>query len=294
MIGAVPSRSPIPGRSMAESDVTRVIGLQPVWITPLTRHLRFPTPAVVTSEGERWWDLPDVRGWLQWYDLTTAAADLPVRHLRWLVERVVVRRSVESLQEPDARKNRIERAVVAAAVHLVRRIPYEVQRDWANSRSTGRSELRIATDAQVGVTLVRLALDGIPKPRTGGRINPYHLKQLWEQGLTVPDIAHQLGRSPGRTQREIYDAGDWLMPRLTSKQIADRYGWTRTNVRGLRPTGRFPPPDNPSTLTNGKGAWWWATTLEQWETETNLQNCPVCGGRFQRLSTHQKHRHEET
>lgn len=75
---------------------------------------------------------------------------------------------------------------------------------------------------------MRLVVDGIPRPVSGGRINPYQLRQLWDQGLPDRVIAQQVGHSVARTRAEINQAGDPLLARLTSKQIAARFGWTRT------------------------------------------------------------------
>lgn len=97
----------------------------------------------------------------------------------------------------------------------------------------------------------------------------------------MPAIARALDCGPERARREIAESGDRFERRLTMKEVAEWFGWARTNVHGLRQPGRFPEPDSPidAVSGNGKGAWWWATTLERWAAEVDLQTCLVCGGR---------------
>ncbi|MEO6999247.1 MAG: hypothetical protein ABI112_14290 [Terracoccus sp.] len=158
----------------------------------------------------------------------------------------------------------VERQTARLAVHLVTQIPYETQQQWANARQAGSAEREITIRARVGLTLVRLVVDGIARPVSGGRINPYVLRQLWDLGLPVAVIAQRVGHSVPRTRAAIDQAGDFLPQRLTSKQIVARFGWTRTNVRGLRQHPHFPEPDgHPTGATMGKGTWWWASPIDQ-------------------------------
>ena len=292
MMVVMPSTQPTPARRLSEPEVARVVGVLPVWLDPMVRHLRLPAP-VGARNGVRQWDLDAVEAWLRWRELSRLAPILSERTLRWLVLRLVARRPAASLgQAAGVPTNDVERQTARLAAHLVTQIPYEVQQQWTRARQAGSADRETAARAQVGVTLVRLVVDGIPRPVSGGRINPYQLRQLWAQGLPVWVIAQRVGHSVPRTRAEIAQAGDALPARLTSKQIAARFGWTRTNVRGLRQHPHFPEPDgHPTGATTGKGTWWWAATIDQWEAGTKLRRCRVCGARVQRLGTHKtKHK----
>ncbi|MDN5779673.1 MAG: hypothetical protein L0H96_22545 [Humibacillus sp.] len=275
------------GRLLFEPEVGRVVGVLPVWLDSMVRHLRFPAP-VGARNGVRQWDIEAVEAWLRWRALGRLAPILSERTLRWLVLRLVARRPVASLgQEAGVPAKDVERQTARLAVHLVTQTPYEMQQQWARDRQAGSTNRAIAARSGVGVTLVRLVVDGIPRPVSGGRINPYLLRQLWGQGLPVAVIADRVGHSVPRTRAEIDQAGDFLPARLTSKQIVARFGWTRTNVRGLRQHPHFPEPDgHPTGASMGKGTWWWAATIDRWEAGVTMRRCSVCGARVQRLGTH--------
>lgn len=235
----------------------------------MVQHLRFPTAYLA---DDRRWDLDAIEDWFKWRELSRLSPIRSERTLRWLILRVVGRRSSGSIGQVLGVPGRdVERQSVHLVVHLVSRIPYEVQQQWAHSRKMGSTDLHIATQAGVGVTLVRLTLDGIPRPLTGGRVKPYLLQQLWHEGLPIPVIAQQVGRTVVRT----------------AKDIAARFGWTRTNVRGRRQLPHFPDPDgHEGGAAIAKGTWWWATTIDQWEAGVRLRTCRICGARMQRLGTH--------
>ncbi|OFE15544.1 hypothetical protein BA895_22520 [Humibacillus sp. DSM 29435] len=276
------------GHLLLEPEVARVVGVLPVWLDPMVRHLRFPGP-VGARNGVRQWRIEAVEAWLRWHGLGRLAPILSERNLRWLVLRLVARQPSASLgPAAGVPANDVERQTARLAVHLITQVPYEMQQQWARARRAGSTDRQIAAHARMGVTFVRLVVDGIPRPLSGGRINPYQLRQLWDEGLPIAVIAQCVGRSVPRTRAEIAQAGDFLPARLTSKQIVARFGWTRTNVRGLRQHPHFPPPDgHPTGATMGKGTWWWAATIDQWEAGTKLRRCRVCGARVQRLGTHQ-------
>lgn len=258
----------------------------------MVQHLRFPTTYLA---DDRRWDLNAIEDWFKWRELSKLSPIRSERTLRWLVLRVVGRRSSGSIGQAAGVPGRdVERQSVRLAVHLVSRIPHEVQQQWAHSRKMGSTDLHIATRAGVGVTLMRLTLDGIPRPLPGGRVNPYLLQQLWHEGLPIPVIAQQVGRTTVRTAKDIDLAGDALVARLNAKDIAARFGWTRTNVRGRRQRPHFPDPDGHeggAAIAKGKGTWWWATTIDQWEAGVRLRTCRIGGARVQRLGTHQKLKH---
>lgn len=290
MMGGMKTLALEPARLMAEPDVARAVGVGVIWFDPMTRLLKFPRPSG-TRDGVSAWDQALVKRWLARIELHSPSPS--VEHLRWLVRRSVSRQSTTSIRATVGSWAHVGPVTTATALHLVRQVSYREQQDWAAARQAGATDLHIAKSAQVGTSLVGLVLDGIPKPLNGGRINPYLLQHLWEQGLPVAAIARTVDHSPERARREIAAAGNQLERRLNVAEVADRFGWTRTNVRGLRQPGRFPEPDSsPATVSGrGKGTWWWATTLERWAAEANLQTCPVCGGHFQRLTTHQRAKH---
>ena len=294
MMVAMPSRPPVPGRLLLEPEVARVVGVLPVWLDPMIEHLRFPAP-VGARRRVRQWDLDAVDDWLRCPERPRPTPVISEPALRWLVLRLVARQPATSLAAAaGVPRGEVDRQSVRLAVHLVTQVPYGVQQQWDRERQSGSTCREIAARARVGVTLVRLVLDGIPPPVPGGRVNPYQLRQAWEEGLPVPGIAARVGRSVARTRAEIENAGEVLPARLTAQQIAARFGWTRTNVRGLRQHPHFPEPDgHPAGATMGKGTWWWATTIDQWESSVKLRRCSVCGARVQRLGTHQtKHQRQ--
>ena len=292
MMAVMPSTPPAPGRRLSEPEVARVAGVLPTWLDPMVEHLRFPAP-VGARRRVRQWDLDAVDDWLRRPEWPRPAPTISEPAPRWLVLRLITRRSATSLAtRAGMPRGEVERQSVRLAVHLITQVPYQVQQQWEQARRTGSTDLVIAARDKVGATLVRLVVDGIPPPVPGGRVNPYLLHELWNEGLPVPAIARRVGRSTAQTRTEIAQAGDSLPRRLTSQQIAARFGWTRTNVRGLRHHPHFPEPDgHPKGATTGKGTWWWAATIDQWEAGVRLRRCRVCGARVQRLGTHQtKHR----
>lgn len=290
----MPRNSTPPGRRLLEPEVARVAGVLPVWLDPMVEHLQFPPPVPARPQA-REWDLNAVDGWLRRSEHPRPAPVIAEPVLRWLVLRLIAHQPATLIGKRDAvPRAQVERQSLRLAIRLISQIPYEVQKQWDRDHQTGSTDKEIAARAQVGVTLVRLVLRGIPPPVPGGRINPYLLHQLWNQGLPIPVIAQQVGRSVARTRAEIDQADDSLPTRLTVQQVANRFGWARTNVRGLRQHPHFPKPDgHPAGATTGRGIWWWAATIDQWEAGVTLTRCRVCGARVQRLGTHRAAKHPQ-
>lgn len=72
MMVAMPSTPPTPARRLSEPEVARVLGVLPVWLDPMSRHLRLPAP-VGARNGVRQWNLDAVKAWLQWRELSRPA-----------------------------------------------------------------------------------------------------------------------------------------------------------------------------------------------------------------------------
>lgn len=283
-------------RLVAEPDVALAIGCQRLWLGPLMKYRRLPPPTGYRRE-QRAWDQDEVKRWLYQDDPREPPRPREpaptLQALRWLVLRLGPRLPADAISKSTEHdRSVVERQTTLIALRLVLAVPHRVQQDWSSARAAGDSDIQIAARHGVGATLIRLTLDGIPRAQRHGRINRYQLRALWEEGLTVQAIAQQVGASVARTQKEL-DHDTHLPARLNVEQAAEWFGWTRTNVRAARRSHRFPAPDgqDPNGPANGKGTWWWLTTLQQWETDSNLITCPACGGRFQRLAAHTKMKH---
>lgn len=104
-----------------------------------------------------------------------------------------------------------------------------------------------------------------------------HAHRRWLAGATRRDVAEALGLTEQVLAGQLRTGETVLVPRrLTSADLRERFGWTRSAVSLYRRKGVLPSPDG----RDGQRHWWWQATIDDWERDRDLYWCAECHHAF--------------
>ena len=118
--------------------------------------------------------------------------------------------------------------------------------------------------------------------------------QARQAGTSIVQIARNYAISPDAVARATTPYGPFPTPQrapaghLTSRQLADRLGISRSALRRRLDKGDLPEPAG-----HHRNGWpyWRATDIEAWIATLQLARCPTCGAYLKRLAWHTISRH---
>jgi hypothetical protein len=227
------------------------------WAGTLERELRL---AGVARHG-RSWDADAAAGWVR---RVLARSDFVSVHDRRLV---AMRLAGFPLTTVKARGHTKVSGDQLARTALVLALRY----------SHGLDPMRTA---RAGARLVR---DGLPPNRGVPDLVRRRVERAWLAGEPPELIAASTGLGPTHLARALKG----LPPRLTTGDVSERFGWSAANIFQKLARGTFPPEDG-RYGASGQLRWWWPATVEAWENDRALVQCPHCPARVLRLTSHLK------
>lgn len=99
----------------------------------------------------------------------------------------------------------------------------------------------------------------------------------WQAGAPRAKVASVLGIPPRRLINQLQAGVTVLQPRrLVARDLRERFGWTRSAQSLYRRKGLLPAADG----VDGARFWWWETTINQWERQSELHWCRECHHAF--------------
>ena len=234
-------------------ELLHELGLGPSWVTAVEVELE----AAGVRRTSDVWDSALVRGWV---NRTVADGDLlTARQYRAVAMRL-------NRFPPPVIRQRAETAMGRA----------EIERCGLTIALRYTHDYAPMVVGRAGHRLVRQGLaDGrrdLP-PAAAARA-----RELWEAGATRQEMAAQFELGPAALARVVAQ----LPERLTSGAVSSRFGWSADNIFQRLDRGTFPSPDG----VEGHRQWWWATTVQAWEDQQELAQCPQCPARVRRMSAH--------
>ena len=207
------------------------------------------------------------------------------RALRALAARPTTRSDVEASLRAGLTSGTAAREIRRAGLWAVSRVPPTVQQRWIRAAARGHRVQDIAHVEQAGASTVALVVYGPPASGGLGWRLADRAVAMWEQGLSLAEVAASAGRRAGALRAELEAMGRPLPQRWSSGDVRQALGWSSARVHQLMKGGDFPPADGVEGVQDL--AWWWPATIERWAARKGLVECPGCGGRFMDVRAHQ-------
>ncbi|HET7477104.1 MAG TPA: hypothetical protein VFJ97_13915 [Dermatophilaceae bacterium] len=269
---------------LTRREMARELRVPAHWVAPLLAAGASPRPDG-QLDGLDAWSPDSVAAWVEVRDRRWARTPLTGRDLR-LVALGLQRTPIATvarccqLTAPTTLARQLR-----AAVRLVSGVSPFTVLGWQQLRVEGLSDQQIAAATDSGVSIIRLALDGLP-PTTGPKrpvIDWGIVEQAWRDGLPLDDVAAAVGVARAQLLAWLRRRSRPLQPpRLNVPQAAAYLGWSRGNTDARARRGTMPEPDG-----HDRGhKWWWANTLDAFAAP--LTPCPACGARVRMPKQHQR------
>lgn len=266
------------GTVWSPSDASAALGLSPAWLAHLANAAALPE-ADGGRNGIPTWRPETLRGWLRGQEAVAERMPLASSDLRAVALALAGISTVELAERTGYRAAAVRGRLARVAWALVLATPLETRLALLDSApavaNVGRSP---------STSRSTLVLGGPPSPGTGV---PHRRLQrtvrLWDDGLTMEEIAAALGVSEGALLCALASEDAPPLPeRWGVPRAASYLGWTDDNVRGHVRRGTFPVPDG----RTGARQWWWPRTIESWAQANLPRRCPQCGARVAQLPQH--------
>lgn len=265
-----------------ETDIAAHLGIPPHWARCLSEIGRLPA-RLEGHSVEGGWDPEAVRVWQRREAARLATRPVRTKDLRLLAEGLRPA-PLRHMTKAAGGRTALVRRVTDAALACLSGVGPATADSWQRLRDQGLADRAIARQHGIGVTTVRLVLDGIPGLGSGaGSSLAFRARPLWRRGLSQRDIAAALGVSRKRLRATLAIPAGGFDPRWTTTDATAALGWSDDNVYGRIRSGTFPPPDGHEDRVR----WWWPHTVVTWAA-ANTQPCPRCGARVTLLVNHMR------